>query len=1210
MAAEPIDKIVLNGSTVTILLPIKNEELARCPICMDARYRGATKIENFNRHVKQHHDGTTVVYACWSCGFTAPVGKRYPRKIVSQHCVECVPQIQQVRTGRVDVARRNNIRQELFPAPAPAPMADGGAAGQRRQRQLRRHNAGHDPVPERDRVASRRRAVSIIESSSSVTEPLDRHLGEHEATASLTLPRTGPGTGAAAPPAREDGSSGSTPFSAPTAEDTAMQQDNNSAAARVVDRLASPRRAESDDAARAPSTPARPRRVGHGDAAHIAAEDMERGATERSCTAGQRALAAEINNIHDLEQLEVVMPRVVAFLGRFARVGVGGSPGRRTTAARTRAGPRDEGERIQAAKHIQRLYRNKRKTAVQRILAGDNNICNIDLRTVENHFHRLAAPRDGEDSWPPVLVQADPMPESDDRLCAPFTEGEITDCLKRRTDTSPGPDGIKYSDLRRADPESRVLTALFNAVWRIEAAPSTWGAANTILLHKKGDVDQINNWRPISLGNTVPKLFAAILSTRLKSWGTANGRFSSSQKGFLSFEGCFEHNFVLQEAIRDVRRRGGELVVAWLDLTSAFDSIPHSSIRRALEGHGLPLRVRHVIASLYSNMTTSVRVASGSTAPIHIESGVRQGCPLSPDIFNLTIEVLLRGLAGLNEGYVLEGRRYNSLFYADDGALLADSPEGMRRLLEAAESGARAVGIEFNPSKCATIHIVGGRGGGARPTVFNIQGTPMRALADEEAYEHLGIPTGYQVRQTPVGTVRDLLEDAKKIGDSLLAPWQKLDAVGTFLLPRLDFIMQGATMEKEYLTAVDKAVRRLAKEWLYLPQRASAELVYLPPSRGGGGLLPLADLHDVLTVAHSYRLLNARDHAVRSLTEALLKRTTSDRLGRSAGGDDIARYLSGDTGLPPSGAGTSFWARVRVASTNLKKKIGLRWQWHPDKETLGLKCGGDGEALLPEDSRRVANVLRRGVSAHYAGKLLAKRDQGKVFEVTKRSVASNHFLRTGRNIRFCDWRFIHRARLNVLPLNAAVRGIPGLDKSCRRCGDDLESLPHVLNHCGPHAAARQMRHNGVQNRLVRAARCVGNITINRSVTGAHGAAAVMRPDIVVRDETTRRINIVDVCVPFENRTEAFRAARREKLAKYAPLAEQLVEQGYTTRIETFMVGALGGWDAHNETVIKLLGISKRYAGMMRRLMISEVVRWSRDIYVEHVSGVRQYRVDQ
>ncbi|CAB3233762.1 unnamed protein product [Arctia plantaginis] len=190
--------------------------------------------ENFNWHVKQHHDGTTVVYACWSCGFTAPVGKRYPGKIVTQHCVVSPRSSKCGRCGQIISGRSCSQRPP--------------------QRHIRRQNAGHDPVPERAHVAPRRHAERIIDSSYSEDEPLDRHQGEHEVTAGVTSSQTGPGTDATTPPAvRKDGASGSTPFSWPTAEDTAMQQNINSAAARVMDGLASPRWAERDDAARAPS---------------------------------------------------------------------------------------------------------------------------------------------------------------------------------------------------------------------------------------------------------------------------------------------------------------------------------------------------------------------------------------------------------------------------------------------------------------------------------------------------------------------------------------------------------------------------------------------------------------------------------------------------------------------------------------------------------------------------------------------------------------------------------------------------------------------------------------------------------------------------------------------------------------------------------------------------------------------------------------------
>lgn len=109
----------------------------------------------------------------------------------------------------------------------------------------------------------------------------------------------------------------------------------------------------------------------------------------------------------------------------------------------------------------------------------------------------------------------------------------------------------------------------------------------------------------------------------------------------------------------------------------------------------------------------------------------------------------------------------------------------------------------------------------------------MRALREGETYHHLGIPTDFQVRQTPISSIEELVQDLYAVDGSLLAPWQKFDAVATFVLPRLDFMLRGAHVEKGPLKEADKVIRRLAKGWMNLPQRASAELVYLPPNQGG-----------------------------------------------------------------------------------------------------------------------------------------------------------------------------------------------------------------------------------------------------------------------------------------------------------------------------------------------------------------------------------------
>ncbi|KAG5860703.1 hypothetical protein JTB14_019978 [Gonioctena quinquepunctata] len=118
----------------------------------------------------------------------------------------------------------------------------------------------------------------------------------------------------------------------------------------------------------------------------------------------------------------------------------------------------------------------------------------------------------------------------------------------------------------------------------------------------------------------------------------------------------------------------------------------------------------------------------------------------------------------------------------------------------------------------------------------------------------------------------------------------------------------------------------------------------------------------------------------------------------------------------------------------------------------------------------------------------------------------------------------------------------------------------------------------------------------------------LRPDIVVINENESKITIVDVSIPFENEPQALSRARQAKLEKYNGIAEELRAQGYETSVDAFIVGALGTWDPENEEVLRKCGVSPRYATLMRRLMCSDAIKWSRDIYVEHLTEglVRQY----
>jgi hypothetical protein len=119
----------------------------------------------------------------------------------------------------------------------------------------------------------------------------------------------------------------------------------------------------------------------------------------------------------------------------------------------------------------------------------------------------------------------------------------------------------------------------------------------------------------------------------------------------------------------------------------------------------------------------------------------------------------------------------------------------------------------------------------------------------------------------------------------------------------------------------------------------------------------------------------------------------------------------------------------------------------------------------------------------------------------------------------------------------------------------------------------------------------------------------LRPDIVAINESKKELTIVDVAVIFENRYSEFQRARQQKIDKYTPLADSFRARGWNVSLDAVVVGSLGSWDPANEPALKLLHIGTRYAKIMRRLIVSDTIRWSRDMYIEHITGVRQYPVN-
>ena len=139
------------------------------------------------------------------------------------------------------------------------------------------------------------------------------------------------------------------------------------------------------------------------------------------------------------------------------------------------------------------------------------------------------------------------------------------------------------------------------------------------------------------------------------------------------------------------------------------------------------------------------------------------------------------------------------------------------------------------------------------------------------------------------------------------------------------------------------------------------------------------------------------------------------------------------------------------------------------------------------------------------------------------------------------------------------------------------------------------RHDAILDRIVKAVPAsIGAISVNRKVADS---SLAIRPDLVVTDVTNRKVVIMDVTVPFENRYEALVLARQAKTDKYEPLVNELKEKSFSVEMDALVVGSLGTWDRAYERTSKIFKIGRRYSRLMRKLIVSEAIQWSRDIYI-------------
>lgn len=185
---------------------------------------------------------------------------------------------------------------------------------------------------------------------------------------------------------------------------------------------------------------------------------------------------------------------------------------------------------------------------------------------------------------------------------------------------------------------------------------------------------------------------------------TSTIKLDYRQKAFLPADGCAENLLLLQTVIDEARRKLRPLALASVDVAKAFDRVAHPAILQGLRRKGVAEGFCAYVSDFYERATTVLTCGNHSKV-VHPTRGVRQGDPLSPLLFNLTLDEFFQQLPS-EISFESEGFVMSAMAFADDIILMASTRNGLQSQLHRLEEHLQRCGLEANASKSATLTIM------------------------------------------------------------------------------------------------------------------------------------------------------------------------------------------------------------------------------------------------------------------------------------------------------------------------------------------------------------------------------------------------------------------------------------------------------------------------------------------------------------------------
>ncbi len=272
---------------------------------------------------------------------------------------------------------------------------------------------------------------------------------------------------------------------------------------------------------------------------------------------------------------------------------------------------------------------------------------------------------------------------------------------------SPGYDDVPIELIQECGEEGvNIMWKLCNQVWISGVWPTDWKRSVFIPIPKKGDARECSNNRTIALISHASKVLLKIIQKRMEPY--MERELSETQAGFRKGRGTRDQIANLRWIMETAREYQQELYMCFIDYSKAFDCVDHNKLWNILMEMGVPLHLVTLMKNLYTNQEAAVRTEFGLTDWFPIGKGVRQGCILSPNLFNMYSEFIMRkAITNSQIGVHIGGRIVNMLQYADDTTLITHSEEDLKLLLAQVKKVSGNHGLYLNLKKTKIMSNTG-----------------------------------------------------------------------------------------------------------------------------------------------------------------------------------------------------------------------------------------------------------------------------------------------------------------------------------------------------------------------------------------------------------------------------------------------------------------------------------------------------------------------